>query len=264
MLTDEQRLDFYHSGVSRLPRAGPRSDADEMPQIVWSCLRNKYRIERDAPATWPQAMVEQIAGAHRFMGTRHLPKSTTFAQVGSPSVCAALDDLLGAGNWQPPEQWGSLLVAFPESQRSWGVPSANWHLDLPASHSPIGLDALRIFTCLAELPPGGGGTLFVTGFHRLVQNLVAEDERLSSPDTRKRLIRAHPWLKSLCAKDDTDDRIERFMRRGANINGFDVCVVEMIGQPGDVFLAHPMILHAPALNCSRLPRIVLSATASIM
>ena len=261
MLTDEQRLEFDRSGLLRLPGAVPRSDADEMLRLVWNCLRDKYRIERNAPDTWPQPGVDQIAGAHRFLGTNHLPRTATFEQVGSPIVRAALDDLLGAGEWQRPERWGSLLVTFPESREPWDVPSANWHLDSPAARS-VGLTAVRIFTCLAELPPEGGGTLFVKGSHQLVQSIVKEDEIVRSRDARQRLMLAHPWLKTLGSKEDVKERIERFMHYGANLDGIEVRVVEMTGEPGDVLLAHPLVLHAPALNCARVPRFVLSATVS--
>jgi len=262
MLTDEQRREFDRNGILHLPGAIPRTDIDEMLRTVWDCLHDKYRIERDAPETWPRPGVEELSASHRFAGTHHLPESVTFAEIASGTVCAAIDDLLGVNNWRRPERWGSLLVAFPESQDRWEIPWANWHLDSPASRSSTGIEAVRVFACLAELAPGGGGTLFITGSHRLVQNLVEEGQRLKSQEARKALVRLHPWLKSLCSKDDKDDRVERYMHGSANLNGIEARVVEMTGEPGDVFLAHPLILHAPALNSSTRPRIVLSATVS--
>src|SRR6202035_4828695 len=102
-----------------------------------------------------------------------------------------LDDLLGRGNWRRPERWGSLLVTFPPSRDRWDVPHQSWHLDFPASRSMVGLFAVRIFTCLATLRPGGAGTLFVAGSHRLVWDLLQKDgiEQLRSADARKGLIR---------------------------------------------------------------------------
>ncbi|MGC1340987.1 MAG: phytanoyl-CoA dioxygenase family protein, partial [Candidatus Binataceae bacterium] len=128
-------------------------------------------------------------------------------------------------------------------------------------HSSLGLTAVRIFTCLATLSPMMGGTLFVAGSHRLVQKLVGEDERLASHDARKRLISAHPWVKALCSRGEAENRVQRFMVEGTVIDGVEVRVVEMTGEPGDVILAHPTILHAPALNCSSSPRFALSTTA---
>jgi ectoine hydroxylase-related dioxygenase (phytanoyl-CoA dioxygenase family) len=50
------------------------------------------------------------------------------------------------------------------------------------------------------------------------------------------------------------------MSKGTSIDSVEVRVVEMTGEPGDVLLVHPMILHAPALNCSSSPRFALSTT----
>ncbi len=266
MLTTEQRQEFDRSGIVRMRGAVAESAAEDMLRTIWNCLRDRHYIHRDAPNTWPEpkagsTRMEQTRATHGFLGTRHLPKSVTFEQVGNAVVCGAIDELLGSGQWQRPKRWGSLLVTFPESTGQWDVPSSAWHLDLPASHSSLGLTAVRIFTCLAKLSPMMGGTLFVAGSHRLVQKLVREDERLSSHDARKRLISAHPWVKKLCSMDEAGNRVQRFMSEGTVIDGVEVRVVEMTGEPGDVILVHPMILHAPALNCSSSPRFALSTTA---
>jgi hypothetical protein len=267
MLTDEQRDEFDRCGIIRMPGAIAKSSVEEMLGIVWKSLRDRYHIHRGVAETWPEPRSrsdggpQQIGGAHRFLGTHHVPKSVTFEQVGNAAVCGAVDDLLGAGNWQRPERWGSLLVTFPESRSRWEVPCSNWHLDFPASPSRSGLDGVRIFTCLAELPAGGGGTVFVAGSHRLIQSLAREGEHPRSADARMRLIRAHPWVKALCSRDEKLDRVRRFMSEGTTIDGVEVRVVEIIGEAGDVVLVHPMMLHAPALNCSPVPRFVLSATA---
>ena len=130
MLTDEQRDEFDRYGIVRMPGAIAKSDAEVMLGIVWDSLRERHHIHRGAPETWPEPYtggdqgVEQIGGAYRFMGTHHVPKSVTFEQVGNASVCGALDDLLGRGNWQRPERWGSLLVTFPESRLKASIPNS--------------------------------------------------------------------------------------------------------------------------------------------
>ncbi len=47
------------------------------------------------------------------------------------------------------------------------------------------------------------------------------------------------------------------MNRSTTVGGVELRVVEMTGEPGDVYLVHPLILHAPATNCLAVPRIVL-------
>lgn len=254
MLTLEQRDEFRRFGILRLPGAIASSDAREMCDSVWNALHRRYEVRRDAPDTWH---------ARRITGIHDLPKSATFAQIGSPAVRKTLDDLLGRGNWQPPERWGSLLVTFPESREQWDVPRQVWHLDFPASASRSlqGLFVVRLFICLAKLPPGGGGTVFVQGSHRLVENLCGNEgvERLRSADARNALIRTCPWIKELCSRDATGGRVQRFMESSEVFGDAELRVVEMTGEPGDVLLTHPLLLHAPAKNCASVPRLVLSS-----
>jgi hypothetical protein len=253
MLSIEQREEFERCGMLRLPGAIPAKDTDKMCDSVWSALRRHYDVRRGDPATWK---------ALRITGTHDLPKYDTFAQVGSAQVREALDELLGRGNWEPPERWGSLLVAFPESREPWTVPHQGWHLDFPATRSLQGLFAVRIFTCLAKLALGGGGTLFVAGSHRIVDGLARREnvEKLKSSDARKALIRSCPWVAALCSADGGDERVQRFMGRSEVVEDAELRVEQMTGEPGDVMLTHPYLLHAVATNCSSDPRIVLSSS----
>ena len=263
MLTNEQLEEFHERGVVRMPGAVAQSAVEEMLRNVWKCLRERYHIHRGAPDTWPELDdrgVHQVIGVQRFTGSHHLPKSEKFAAVCNAVVCGALDQILGANRWQRPERWGSLLVAFPESRDVWDVPASGWHLDLPATHRSSGLMAARIFTCLATIAHGAGGTLVVAGSPRLVQSLVRTGERIPSAEARKRMIRAFPWIAALCSRDEKENRVQRFMRESTLPGGIRVRVVELAGEAGDVFLVHPMMLHAGSKNCSTAPRMALSAT----
>jgi hypothetical protein len=252
MLTYEQREQFDRFGIVRMPGAVPRADADAMCDYLWDVLGRRDGISRDDRETWK---------GQRVMGTNPIPKSITFPQLGSPAVCAAMDDLLGPGDWQQPERWGSLLVTFPESRERWDVPHQSWHLDYPAARAMSDLFAIRMFTCLAPLRAGGGATVAVAGSPRLVQHLVAKDDaRHQSADVRKALIRKHTWLKAVCSRDDKADRVQRFMNTSAVVEGVELRVVEFTGEPGDAILMHPWTMHASASNCAEMPRMVLTST----
>jgi ectoine hydroxylase-related dioxygenase (phytanoyl-CoA dioxygenase family) len=54
--------------------------------------------------------------------------------------------------------------------------------------------------------------------------------------------------------------VRRFMERGEVSGDVELRVIEMTGEPGDVLLTHPLLLHAPAKNCGSVPRIALSST----
>jgi len=253
MFTPQQREEFDRVGIVRVPGAIASRDAAKMCDRVWDTLGRRFKIHRDNPNTW---------GARRVAGFHDLPKSENFEQIGSAAVCEALDNLLGDGNWQRPERWGSLLVTFPESSERWNVPHKSWHLDFPAPSRLQELFAVRLFVCLAKLRPTGGGTLFLAGSHLLVQDLADKEptEKLRSAEAREGLIRNYPWVKGLCSFDASVDRVQQFVKDGAAIGDVKVRVIEMTGETGDVFMTHPLMLHAGSTNCATDPRLVLSST----
>ena len=250
MLSKEQREEFRLFGITKMPGAIPKEDAAQMCDCIWEALQNQG-IRRDAPDTW---------NSRRLSGFHHLPESAKFEQIATPAICDALDDLLGSGKWRRPERWASLLVAFPESRERWDVPHQSWHLDLPATRAADDLFAMRLFTCVAELQHGGGATMVLGGSHRLVQKLVRENgiERMRSADVRRTLMRKHPWINGLCSLDTSVDRVREFMQNGTTIDGIELRVMEMTGEPGDVYLVHPLMMHAGSTNCASVPRLVLS------
>jgi phytanoyl-CoA dioxygenase PhyH len=252
MLTAEQREEFDRSGIVRLQGAVAPNAVKEMCDCVWDAVERRAEVRRDDPSTWK---------AQRMMGTRDLPAAATFEQIGSPAVCEALDAIFDTRNWERSERRFSMLVAFPESSGPWDVPHQNWHLDYPVVRGLEGNFAVRIFVVLEKLNHAGGGTVFVAGSHRLVQSLVTAGgaARIRSADARRMLIRDFPWIKSLCSPDEKTDRAQRVTRR-TTIRGNEVRVTEMAGEAGDVFITHPMLLHAASTNCASEPRIVLSGS----
>jgi ectoine hydroxylase-related dioxygenase (phytanoyl-CoA dioxygenase family) len=116
-----------------------------------------------------------------------------------------------------------------------------------------------VFVLLAPMQPRGGNTLVVTGSHRLFQQLAVKAGRpVSSAEAKRMLFAQQPWFAALSSSQDTNDRIERFMARSTAVDGVDVRVVEMTGEPGDVYFMHPTLLHAPSPNVRSYPRLALT------
>ena len=67
-------------------------------------------------------------------------------------------------------------------------------------------------------------------------------------------------MKGLCSFDETVDRVQQFMKGCAVMRDVNVRVIEMTGEAGDVFMTHPLILHAGSTNCAKDPRLVLSSS----
>jgi len=244
MLNRREFSEFESDGILRVSGAIPAADIEAMTALVWDNLERRYPFRRNRPDTWT---------AQRVNGLHALDKIVNFEKIGGTSVCLILDVLFGSRNWQRPVRWGSLLIAFPESYGEWDVPYASWHLDFPASDSVEELFVVRFFTCLQRLRHKGGATLAAAGSHLLVKDLARRraGQELHSSDVRSSLIRDYPWMNALCSRAETADRIARFMNVPTAVDGAELRVFEMTAEPGDVFLVHPLILHAPSTNCGR-------------
>jgi hypothetical protein len=257
MLAPEQLDEFRRSGIVRVPGAISSRAANAMCDSVWELLARRYHIRRDDPETWK---------AQKIAGTKDRPKSVTFEKIANSALRAMFDTLLATTAWEPAEHWGSLLVsfpgAFPEARDDWDVPHQGWHLDAPVVRSLPDLYGVRIFTCLARVSPKGGGTLAVSGSPRLAQQLAVARAvgKMRSADVRQALIQRYCWMKDLCSFDPAIDRVNRFMKSTTTLEDVDVRVVELTGDPGDVYLVHPLMMHAGSPNCLATPRMVLSTT----
>lgn len=252
VMPGRQLLDeFERTGIVRVRSAIPAAEIKSMAAEVWDNLERRYPFRRNQPETWTR---QRVNGLHA------LDACVTFEQIGNSKVCQILDELLGAGNWQRPARWGSLLMAFPESRAEWDVPYTSWHLDLPASNAFDALFAVRLFTWLQPLQHGGGATLVVAGSHLLVERLLGRgrQKRLRSAEVRKGLMGSYPWVRALCSSSERAQRIARFMDQNTDMGVAQLRVIEMTGEAGDMLLVHPLLLHAPSTNCADIPRMVLS------
>jgi hypothetical protein len=246
MLSLAQRDEFDRRGVLRLPAVIPAAEVTAMRQRLWDDLRDRHAIQQDRPETWTVHMPAQF---QKLTGTG------AFDALAASDLCAAIDDLLGAGHWQRPAHWGRPLVTFPLAGTTWDVPASGWHLD---SRGEPDDPALVIFAHLAAVRPEGGGTLVMTGSHRLTAPAPqAAGQPVRSAEVKAHLRTLHPWLCDLWSTEDDGGRISRYLTEGAVIDGVDVRVEELTGAPGDAAIMHPGVLHAIAPNCLDAPRMML-------
>jgi hypothetical protein len=226
---------YARDGVVLLPGAIPIGDIEAMA----ATLKRKLAA-RPQPTARP---------------SRLSSRTGEFDAMASPAVRAVLDVLLGP--WEEPAHWGLPLVSFHTGQAAWDVPHEHWHIDLGAR--PGNLRLARIFAFLAPSRPGGGGTGYVAGSHRLFEALFEQTGgALPSAQARQRLEARSPWFAALTSRHDKGERVRRFMETGSELDGVEVRVGEMLGEPGDVILMHPLILHAPTPNVLTTPRMMLT------
>ncbi|WP_309645709.1 phytanoyl-CoA dioxygenase family protein [Phenylobacterium sp.] len=248
-LSPEQIEVFANEGVVTVRQAVTASDIAAMRNRLWADLERRYDLKRSDPATW---------AVHRVFSFQPLIKTGAFAALANPIVRDAIDQVLGDRPWEEPRHWGQPLVTFP-SPPPWNLPHSEWHLDIQASASDPAV--ARVFTFLQPLAPRGGGTAYVAGSHQLVRALAAAEPpgaKLSSSQVRARLV-AHTWFAALWTNGAPEDR-QRFMSDTAIVEGVEVQVREMTGEPGDIVVMHPLMLHAFTPNVSSRPRMMLTQT----
>jgi ectoine hydroxylase-related dioxygenase (phytanoyl-CoA dioxygenase family) len=248
MLSSAQRDEFDQLGILRLPATIPPAEVTAMRQRVWEHLLDKHAIHSDRPETWTVRLPAQF---QKLTGTG------AFDAMATDQLCAVVDDLLGAGRWQRPAHWGRPLVTFPLPGSAWDVPTSGWHLD---SQDDLGeLTMVVVFAHLAPVRPRGGGTLVMTGSHRLTMPTgpQADNVPARSADVKAHLRTVHPWLRDLWKARGDVDRVHRYLAEGAVINGIQVRVEELTGEPGDAVIMHPRLLHVMAPNSLDTPRMML-------
>ena len=116
-----------------------------------------------------------------------------------------------------------------------------------------------------DVAPRAGGTLIVSGSHRLVHQYFMDNPppRGARGADYRRLLQGHPYLRDLHTEGDASVRASRFMDHVEEHAGIPLQVVENTGAAGDVILLHPLILHVAASNNSHAPRFLLSGAVDL-
>ncbi|MBS0334782.1 MAG: hypothetical protein JSS35_18580 [Proteobacteria bacterium] len=235
LFTPEHAATYARDGVVRFSGAIPARDIDAMRAAL-----DRKLVSRGRRGSRP---------------SRLSSRSGEFDAMASQTVRAILDHLLG--EWEEPPHWGLPLVSFHTGEAAWDVPREHWHIDLGAR--PGDLRLARIFAFLSPSRPGGGGTGYIEGSHRLISAMVQEiGHALPSAQMRQRLEARSPWFAALSSRHDEGERIRRFMQQGGEVDGVRVRVREMLGEPGDVLVMHPLTMHAPTPNVLATPRMMLT------
>lgn len=255
-LTQTEIEQFERDGFVVVKGAFAREDADAMQDAWWRELFALYGIKRDDRSTWHQPLRDLRGGKSSPMQTK----------INTDRLHGAIDDLLGAGSWRWPKHWGRAVVTFPHGD-VWDVPghrdkvgAAIWHWDSPIEWHRDGLNGVFAFAFIGEVAPSGGGTSILAGSHRLLQLWEEQMKALRSTDAaahRNWFQRAHPWLAVLNGHAlSPTDRRAAFMDEGAEIEGIRLRAVELTGEPGDMVLCHPTIVHCVSPNCATWPRMM--------
>ena len=160
MLNQQQRQEFLEQGFTRLPGGLPPELIKPMVNRIGQVLEEIHGIQLNDSESW-------VEGGVRGIG--HVNKEDEFRPFGSPAIVSVIDELLGEGDWKQPASWGQVLVTFPAIGWDWDsifqrqikVTEINWHTDYAYDLSANELPGVQVFCLLADLKPGGGGTMVV-------------------------------------------------------------------------------------------------------
>lgn len=141
------------------------------------------------------------------------------------------------------------LLLTPPQGGTWSVPYIGWHLDV-ASPSRPEVPGVQVFVLVDDVEPQGGATVAIAGSHAL------HSPTGRAPVSAHRALQADPLFAHLFSPAAVDR--DRFLKPHV-LNGVTVQVVEMCGKAGDAYLMDMRIVHAPALNASKRPRMVLTS-----
>jgi hypothetical protein len=233
--------------------AFPGEVALQMRANMWRELLDDYGIAQDDRQTWHQPR----------RSLRRAKWDPLQRSMATDRLVGAIDALLPPASWRLPTNWGVVLVTFPNRARDgWSVPSVGWHYDFGAHDNATSISGLQVFTFFSTVEPRGGGTLIVEGSHRLLRSFVSslppDEQRSEHQVLRRRFLCHDPWLRALTGPAELPPhRIRRFMEQSGD-GDVPLRVVELTGEPGDVVLCHPLMLHASAQNAADVPRFMRS------
>lgn len=239
---------FADHGYVVIKSAFARQDALAMEQACWDELADVHGVRRDDRSTWRQPLSDLKAVKH----------SPLQRGIETARVQGVVNDLLTAGGWSPPRDWGRVLITFPQPG-PWDLPTGLWHWDGPIGRFGAALNALFVVSFIGSVAARSGGTLVLAGSHRLLMAqeaaLTMADRAADAATRRDRFHRSHSWLRALTGVSPSPaERVATFMDAEAVIDGVPLRVVELTGEPGDMVFCHPAIVHCIAPNCGEQPR----------
>ena len=247
-LSDAQLSTFACDGVLKLDRlvgadcVGLARQAVLRPLETLGLWRDgDWHLNARPRPTWPATGLKPA----RDIGHRH---PEVEALIEQPAVRGVVERLLeGAAFDRKVYPRPQVLASLPNCDR-WVLPSG-WHTDIPrlASGSCPGV---QLFIFLDSVRPQGGGTLVVAGSHRLLN-----DGRNLKVKEITAALRSEPFFQRLfdLRPIGPDDDVALPVGR---VGGARLEVVELVGEPGDVWLMDLRVLHAAAPNCSERPRLM--------
>jgi hypothetical protein len=211
---------FVTDGFVKIEGAVPPDVAAACAELLWA----RIEAEPGDPLTWKQP-VYWIGGMAQEPFDR---------AVNMPVLHEAFDELVGPGRWHPRRSLGSFPLRFPHTDEP---DDAGWHIE--SSYQPPGEEkwfvnvhsrerALLMLFLFSEVGAGDAPTRVRVGSHMDIPGLL------------------RPYGDGGVPMMDIGPEIDAVSAHRP--------VVLATGQPGDVFLCHPFLVHAAQPHHGERPR----------
>lgn len=207
---------FVRDGLVKLEGAFSSATAAACRDILWRDLK----LSPDTPEDWKEPVMR--LGMYADPPFREA--------VNSPRLHAALDQLVGAGRWIPPQALGAMVVRFPVG-KPW---DDGWHIDasFPPPDDPVSHDYFQWRVNYASRD------------RALLMLFLLSDCGPDDAPTRVRVGSHLPTARRLKAYGEAGASAMQLAEEGYYQESA-VCEVALAtGAAGTVWLLHPLTVHA--------------------
>ena len=241
---EKQRRRFDELGIVKVKGAFDAKIASDVEAELWRRFE-KWGIERGVPESWEsldEATIRKV-----MKGTRRVRGLESIYNAHSEQIARTL-----AGESEFEKQKALLLLTFSRQHHYIAdevVPSSIWHSDTPNIPGE-GLSGVIVLGFINHVRPRGGGTMVITGSHRLFETSTSA----ITSKMAKRRLKKYPYFRELLSTK-TADR-ERFLKEPGFVNDIELQVVELTGEPGDAYFVNGSVLHTLTRNYQPDPRMM--------
>lgn len=242
MLTADQKAEFDQNGVLKVDGLlareavnGARAAVLKRFERLGLSNSNRWLLDRLPRSKWPEKGYRTKDIGNKVEAVAKL--------LDEPSVRLFADALLDRAEldnefFKRPQ----ILVTLPNSGE-WFIPHDGWHVDVPRL-STGQCPGVQLFMLLSDIKPKGGGTLALSGSHKLLNNRGF----IKSRDVAKQL-RNDPAFADFISRSRASIQTNL-------LNQSDLKLVELTGLAGDVYFIDLRTLHSGAPNVSDQPRMM--------
>ena len=250
MITAADIAVFRDRGLLRLPAAIPADAVAQAKSAVFAVLERAglwadgaWRLEEAERPCWPALGKAPAAFKGRAV-------TDALEALVPEALRPDLSRLAGAAVGTAGGLHRSQVLWTLPNADAWTLPAILWHTDVPRAEEPS-CPGVQVFSFLAPVAPGAGGTLVAAGSHRLLNDQGA----LRSKEIKARLRALPPFARLM---DPAHPGRPGGPGPFGEADGVPIEVVELTGAPGDLWLMDMRALHTAAPNASRAPRLMMT------